>query len=81
MMFYISETALFVGRPVGMYPKIALIVIGGVAIIYFTVFDKVWNLKSGESAAFSAKTMAAVTLLSWTGVLLFGRLLPYLEGL
>ncbi len=81
MMFYMSETALFVGRPLGMYPKIALIVIGGIAIIYFTVFDRVWNLKGGQDAAISAKVFAMVTLLAWTGVLLFGRLLPYLEGL
>jgi hypothetical protein len=81
MMFYMAETALFAGRGMGMYPKLALIVIGGVAILYFTVFDKAWNLRSGDDAPVTAKAVAVVTLLSWAGVLLLGRLLPYLEGL
>jgi hypothetical protein len=62
------------------FPKMALIVIGGVAVLYFTMFDKPWELKPGDRAPLTAKVVAAVTVLSWSGVIMYGRLLPYLEG-
>jgi hypothetical protein len=81
MVFYLTETALFLNRGMAMYPKMALIVIGGVAVLYFTIFDRAWKVQSGEGSALTAKAFALVTLVSWAGVLLLGRLLPYLEGL
>jgi len=41
------------------------------------VSDRVWNIKAGEDAPMSAKWVAAVVLLAWTGVIIGGRLLPY----
>jgi hypothetical protein len=62
------------------FPKMALIVIGGTAVLYFTIFDRPWALKPGDDAPITAKLVAAATVLMWGGVIIYGRLLPYLEG-
>ena len=74
--FFIADSGRYVAMD-GFPPKIFLLMIGGVAIIYFTIFDDVWALKAGDDASVLAKVMATVTIGSWAGVLIFGRLLPY----
>jgi uncharacterized membrane protein len=59
-------------------PKIALIAIGAIAVLYFSVSDRLWNVKAGEDAPAAAKWVAALVLLAWAGVIVCGRLLPYL---
>ena len=80
MLFFVADYGRYATMTNSFFPKMALIVIGGVAVLYFTVFDRPWALRPGESAALSAKFMAAATVLMWTGVIIYGRLLPYLEG-
>jgi hypothetical protein len=80
MLFYVADYTRYVTMTNSFFPKMALIVIGGVAVLYFTIFEKPWALKSGEDAPFTAKVMAVVTVLLWSGVIIYGRLLPYLEG-
>jgi uncharacterized membrane protein len=58
-------------------PKMAMIPIGVMAILYFSFSERVWNLKAGEDAPMSAKAVAVLVLLAWTGVVMGGRLLPY----
>jgi uncharacterized membrane protein len=58
-------------------PKMAMIPLGVMAILYFSVSERVWNLKAGEDAPLSAKAVAVLVLLAWTGVIMGGRLLPY----
>jgi hypothetical protein len=80
MLFFIADYARYITMTNSFFPKMALIAIGGVAVLYFTIFDKPWELKPGADAPVTAKIMAAATLLMWTGVIMYGRLLPYLEG-
>lgn len=58
-------------------PKLAGIAIGGMAILYFSLSERVWNVGAGEDAPPSAKAMAILILLSWATVIMGGRLLPY----
>ncbi len=58
-------------------PKIVFITIGAIAVLYFSVSERLWNVKAGEDAPTSAKWVAALVLLSWAGVIIGGRLLPY----
>ncbi|HEY7299368.1 MAG TPA: DUF2231 domain-containing protein [Xanthobacteraceae bacterium] len=58
-------------------PKIIFITIGAIAVLYFSVSDRLWNVKAGEDAPMAAKWVAAVVLVSWAGVIMGGRLLPY----
>ena len=80
----LAVAALFVGSPllrrIARYSPLPVIAIGGIALLYFTVFDRPWALKSGDHAPVLSKLVAAVTVLMWTGVIIYGRLLPYLEG-
>jgi len=76
MFFFIADSGRYVAMD-GFPPKIIWLVIGGLAILYFTIFDEIWAVKSGEDAPVTAKLMAAATIVSWACVLVFGRLLPY----
>jgi hypothetical protein len=59
-------------------PKMALIPIGATAVLYFSLSERLWNIKAGEDAPVAAKWVAVVVLLAWAGVIVCGRLLPYL---
>jgi hypothetical protein len=74
--FFIADSGRYVAMD-GFPLKIICLMIGGAAIIYFTIFDDVWALKAGDDASVLTKVMAGVTIISWVGVLMFGRLLPY----
>lgn len=74
--FFIADSGRYVAMD-GFPPKIIFLMIGGAAIIYFTIFDEAWELKAGDDATMLSKVMATITILSWAGVLIFGRLLPY----
>jgi len=58
-------------------PKIAFLVIGAIAVLYFSLSDQLWNVKAGEDAPTHAKWVAALVLLSWSAVIMGGRLIPY----
>jgi uncharacterized membrane protein len=58
-------------------PKVIFITIGAIAVLYFSLSEPLWNVKAGEDAPMSAKWVAALVLLSWTVVIIGGRLLPY----
>jgi uncharacterized membrane protein len=58
-------------------PKIAFVAIGAIAVLYFSLSERVWNVKAGEEAPASAKAVAVLVLVAWCGVILGGRLLPY----
>ncbi|MDG2087712.1 MAG: hypothetical protein P8J68_03130 [Arenicellaceae bacterium] len=79
MAFLIADSQRYTAIP-AFYWKLALITIGGIAALYFTIFSHPWSLKAGDNASPIAKVMAAVTILGWAAVLLLGRMLPYLEG-
>ena len=76
MFFFIADSGRYVAMD-GFPPKIIWLMVGGLAIVYFTIFDDIWGVKSDQDAPPRAKVMAALTMVSWACVLVFGRLLPY----
>ena len=58
-------------------PKIIFITIGAIAVLYFSVAKDLWKIQAGEDAPIGAKWVAALVLISWTVVIMGGRLLPY----
>jgi hypothetical protein len=80
MLFFVADWGRYITMTNSFFPKMALIVIGGVAVLYFTIFDRPWSLKPGDDAPLHTKAVAVATVLMWAGVLIYGRLLPYLEG-
>jgi uncharacterized membrane protein len=58
--------------------KIVLIMLAGLNLLYFTIFDTPWDLHPGEDAPAIAKFVAASALFLVVGVMFCGRMLPFL---
>jgi len=58
-------------------PKIALVTIGAIAVLYFSLSERLWKVGAGQSAPIGAKCVAALVLIAWTGVITGGRLIGY----
>lgn len=78
MLMMLADSHRYVVSDVMFAPKIALITFGAAAVLYFSASDRLWIVKAGETAPALAKWVAAGTLLAWAGVIVCGRLLPYL---
>ena len=79
MLIMLSDTYRYVVGDIAFAPKMAFITIGAIAVLYFSLSDRLWKVKAGEDAPASAKLVAAVVLLAWAGVIVFGRMLPYCD--
>jgi uncharacterized membrane protein len=77
MLMLLADTYRYVVNDYTFAPKIVLIPLGGIAVLYLSLSEELWNVKAGEDAPMSAKWVATVVLLSWAGVIICGRLLPY----
>jgi len=78
MLMMLADSYRYVVSDATFAPKITLIAIGAIAVIYFSASDRLWNLRAGEDAPRGAKWMAVVVLLAWAGVIVCGRMLPYI---
>ena len=78
MLMMLSDSYRYVVSDILFGPKMALIPLAAAAVLYFSVSDRVFNLKPGEAAPASAKWIALAALLASAGVIACGRLLPYL---
>ena len=76
MLFFMGKPAMYM-TPV-FYWKIALVVVGGINVLYFTLVDEVWAVGPGDEAPRTAKLAAASALAVWFGVLYCGHMLPFL---
>ncbi|MFN0002443.1 MAG: hypothetical protein ACKVOF_06580 [Pseudohongiellaceae bacterium] len=61
--------------------KMALVFLAGINALWFWFGEhaKLSKLADGEQADFPAKVIAAISLALWVGVIILGRLIPYLE--
>ena len=78
MLMMFGDSYRYVVQDSTFAPKIALIPLGAIAVLYFSASDKLWTVQPGESAPIAAKWVAAVVLIAWAGVIICGRMLPYL---
>jgi uncharacterized membrane protein len=78
MLMMLADSYRYVVGDYAFAPKIALITIGAIAVLYFSLSNRVWTLKPGEDAPVVAKLVAVFVLLAWTGVLVGGRMLAFL---
>lgn len=77
MLMLMADTFRYVNE-ITFVPKMALLPVGAIAVLYFSLSEKLWKVKAGEDAPMLAKWVAVLVLLSWIGVIMGGRLLPYL---
>ncbi len=78
MLMMLANSYRYVVGDYAFAPKMAFITVGAIAVLYFSLSNRVWNLKPGEDASVVAKLVAVFVLLVWTGVLVGGRMLPFL---
>lgn len=76
MLFFIGKPAMYMTAV--FYWKIALIVLGGINVLYFTLIDEVWAVGPGDDAPRTAKLVGASAIIVWFGVLYCGHMLPFL---
>jgi len=77
MLIMLADSSRYLNAPT-FAPKIALIVIGAAAVLYFSLSERLWKVSDGEDAPAGAKWVAALVLISWTGVIMGGRLISYI---
>ena len=80
MFFFVGQPAQYTSST-PFYWKIVFLVIAGANFLYLTVFGKAWHSESGAArfeANMADKAMALLSLSAWIGVLLAGRMLPFL---
>lgn len=78
MFMMMADSYRYVVGDIGFAPKMVFITIGAIAVLYFSLSGRLWSVKPGEDAPAASKWVAAVVLLAWAGVIVFGRMLPYL---
>jgi len=76
MLMLMADTFRYVNE-ITFVPKMIFLPIGAIAILYFSLNERVWNVKAGEDAPIGAKWVAALVIVSWITVIMGGRLLPY----
>ncbi|MSP94720.1 MAG: hypothetical protein EXR00_05570 [Alphaproteobacteria bacterium] len=76
MLMLMADTFRYVNEA-SFTPKMILLPIGAIAVLYFSLSEPLWKIKAGEDAPMAAKWVAVIVLLSWVGVIMGGRLLPY----
>jgi hypothetical protein len=77
MLFFVGDPGQYT-QNIAFQWKLALILLAGINVLYFTVFDAPWALKAGENAPFIAKFAAGSAIVLVLGVMYFGRMLPFL---
>jgi uncharacterized membrane protein len=77
MFFFVGAPQQYTQNTV-FHWKMILILITGLNVVYFTIFDEPWHLGPGEDASPFAKFVAASAIVLVIGVLYCGRMLPFL---
>jgi hypothetical protein len=78
MLMMLADSYRYIVSDTLFAPKMALIPIGVMAALYFSASDRLWKVEAWQGAPATAKWVALVTLIAWAGVIICGRLLPYI---
>jgi len=79
MIFVISEPAQYFGNPTWWVKVAFLIVAGANALIFETAYGRrAAAIPAGEDTPMPLKIIGGISLISWLGVLVAGRFLPFI---
>ena len=79
MMFFVASWDVnHYATNVAFQWKVGLMLLAGINLLYFTVFDEPWLLGPKDNAPFTAKVVAATAMVIVLGVIFCGRMLPFL---
>src|SRR5262245_39305080 len=76
-MFFVAAPDMYTTN-VAFFWKILLVVLAGLNVLYFILFDEPWNIGSQDDAPLTAKFVAFSALFLWLGVLYYGHMLPFI---
>jgi hypothetical protein len=79
VLFFITVPAQYT-QNVALHWKMVLMMIGGINVLYFTLFEEAWVMGPGDDAPMTGKIVAASTIFIWFGVILMGRMMPFMGG-
>ncbi len=77
MFFFVAASDQYTTNTVFQW-KIVLMMLAGLNVLYFTIFDEPWELGAGDDAPLTAKVVAASAFVLVIGVIFCGRMLPFL---
>jgi uncharacterized membrane protein len=83
-MNVLTGLLFFIGNPeqytksVPFQWKMALVLVAGANALYFTMFDEVWVLASGDEAPVQAKLAAGSAVVLWVAIMWCGNMLPFI---
>ncbi len=79
MVFLIAQPGQYAASS-AFWAKAFFLLIGGLNIVLFEIAfkKKAYGVQEGEDPPLSCKVFGAVSLVAWSGVLFFGRMLPYI---
>jgi len=80
ILFFTGDPFQYIHNPVFWF-KLLFIFLAGINVVVFYasgLFRELEDLGPGEDAPFSAKLIAALSLVLWIGVMYLGRMLPFL---
>jgi uncharacterized membrane-anchored protein len=76
MMFFVATPQQYTGFL--FFLKMVLVVLGGINVLYFMLFDEPWTIGEGDDAPARTKVVAATAIVIWVAVLFCGHMLPFL---
>jgi len=77
MLFFVAASDQYTTNTV-FHWKLALMMLAGLNVLYFTIFDEPWVVAAGEDAPPLSKFVAASAFALVIGVIFAGRMLPFL---
>jgi hypothetical protein len=77
MFFFVAAYDQYTTNTVFQW-KVVLMMVAGLNVLYFTIFDEPWELGPGDDAPVTAKFVAASAFVLVIGVIFCGRMLPFL---
>jgi uncharacterized membrane protein len=78
MLFFIASPQIYLGKN-AFHIKMSCILLASIPILYFTLFDEPWKTGSNEDATALSKFAAVCTFGLLVAVVIYGRLLPFLN--
>ena len=77
LLFFIGQPDQYI-KSVPFQWKMALVLVAGANALYFTMFDEVWVLDSGDDAPMQARVAAGSAVVLWVAIMWCGNMLPFL---
>ena len=77
MFFFVADPGQYTQNGT-FHWKIVLMLLAGINVVYFTVFEQPWVLEPGDDAPMTSKFVAATAMILLFGVMYCGRMLPFL---